>query len=156
MIAVLGEGARAILTERVSAWRRNKSLSMLQEALARWRGEGLTTCPITKAAELASGPHAEPARVEALIEAADGLAAHAKARSGWCNPVGLLMHGLGESARSGGRPAPIPLFVAQRWHKLEAETLGLLEANAAIAAKVARMRGAINAADQAQGVRHGG
>lgn len=154
VIAVLGEGARAILAERVSAWRREQSLRLLQDAIAKWRTAGLTTCPVTKANELAEGRHAEPARVEALIEEADAIIAQEKAKGRKCNPVGFVMHGLGESEKSRGRPAAIPLFVSERWSKLQASTLQLLEAQAALSAKLARARTALQAADKvtAQGV----
>lgn len=152
VIAVLGEGARAILAEKVTTWRREQSLRLLQDAIARWRTAGLTTCPITKAGELADGRHAEPARVESLIEEADGLVAQEKAKGKRCNPVGFVMHGLGESEKSRGRPSPIPLFVSERWAKLQASTLQVLEAQAALSAKLARAREALRAADKVQGV----
>ncbi len=154
VIAVLGEGARAILAEKVSAWRREQSLRLLQEAIAKWRAAGLTTCPVSKSSEIAAGEHSDPARVEYLIGEADAMIAQEQARGRRCNPVGLVIAGVGLSEKRRGRPADVPMFVSERWAKLQASTLQLLEAQAALSAKLARARTAIQAADKvtAQGV----
>lgn len=140
VIAVVGERARAILASKAAAWNREQSLRMLQKAISRWRADGLTTCPVLKAGELANSRHAEPARVESLIEEADGLVERERAKGGRCNPVGFVMHGLGESEKSRGRPSPIPLFVSERWAKLQAGTLQMLEAQAALSARLTSAR----------------
>lgn len=149
VIAIVGEGARAILTEKAEAWRRAQSLGMLQSAIAKWRAAGFTSCPVTKASELSAGRYAEPARVEALIEEADALVAQAKACGKRCNPVGFLIHGLGASERSRGRPSEIPLFVSQKWSKLQAATLKSLEAQAALHAKLRQASAVIQSAEKA-------
>lgn len=145
VIAVLGEGARAILAEKVRAWRREKALRLLQEAIARWRtleidGRLVTTCPISKAQELAEGQYATPARVQAVIEDADGKIAHARSTRGTTNPVAVVIHGLGMSARSRGKPAAVPLFIETQWARIESETLKTLEAQASINARLAQAR----------------
>jgi uncharacterized protein YdaU (DUF1376 family) len=135
VIAQLGAGAGAILKDRVVTWRRQKSLGMLQMAIAKWATAGVTNCPIGKASELAECEHAEPARVDYLIEEAQGGLARAAANGGTFNPVGFLISGLGESAKTKGRPKEIPMFVAERWAKKQADVLCLLKAEAAIAAR---------------------
>ncbi len=152
VIAVLGDGARAILAEKVSAWRREHSMRLIQDALVKWRAAGLTTCPVSKASEIASGEHSDPARVEYLIGEADAMIAQERARGRRCNPVGLVIAGLGMSEKRRGRPADVPMFVADRWSKLQASTLQMLEAQAALSAKLARAREALRAADKVQGV----
>ncbi|HLO41673.1 MAG TPA: hypothetical protein VK176_11675 [Phycisphaerales bacterium] len=146
--AVLGEGARALLELKAQDWRRTKALGMLQTAIAKWAAAGLTNCPVHKAAEMASGEHATPARVEYLIQEADGLIATEKAKGRRCNPVGLVIAGLGQSERSGGRPREVPLFVVSKWAKTESETLRLLEAQAAIQAKTTAARAAVQPTTQ--------
>lgn len=139
MIAQLGEGARAILAERVAAWRYERSLRMLQNAIARWREAGHTTCPTTKASELARGAHAHPARVESLIEAADAVVAAGRGRG---NPVGVVIHGLDAGKQPHGRPAEITLFAAEKWAGLEASACRLMETQAAIHARLAQVASA--------------
>lgn len=151
VIAVLGERARALQAETVSAWRRREALRLLQDAIARWRAAGLTTCPVTKASDLADGPHSEPARVEALIEEADALIAQEKSRGRGCNPVGFVISGLGLSEKRAGRPAVIPLFVADRWAKRQASVLRLSEAQAALNAKLAMAREATKPGEKGAG-----
>lgn len=148
--AVLGEGARALLAERVADWQRQKSLGMLQVAIAKWAAAGATTCPVAKAAELAAGQHATPARVEFLIEDANGKLAAARAERRGCNPVGIVISGLGLAA---GRPRPVdvPLQVQARWDKTQAETLNILEAQAAINARVRSVQAQLGAMDMPQG-----
>lgn len=145
---MLGEGAGAILAEKAAAWRRSQSLRLLQAAIADWRSRGLTTCPVSKAIELADGLHADPARVEFLIEEANGLVAAETARGRSCNPVGKVMHGLGESERSRGQPAAVPIFVAQRWATRQADTLRMLEAQASIDARLREARSALRGPEQ--------
>ncbi|QQS08645.1 MAG: hypothetical protein IPK69_11750 [Phycisphaerales bacterium] len=145
----MGEGARAILSEKVESWRRAQSLGMLQSAIARWRTAGFTSCPVTKASELSAGRYAEPARVDALIEEADALVVQAKTCGKRCNPVGFLIHGLGASDRSRGRPSEIPLFVSQKWSKLQASTLKTLEAQAALTAKLRQAGEVLKSAEKA-------
>lgn len=151
VIAVVGERARALQTQTIEAWRRQQSLRLLQDAIARWRTAGLTTCPVTKASDLADGPHSEPARVEALIEEADALIAQEKSRGRGCNPVGFVISGLGLSEKRAGRPAVIPLFVADRWAKRQASVLRLSEAQAALNAKLAMAREATKPGEKGAG-----
>lgn len=132
VIAQVGAGARAILAERVAAWRRDQSLRMLQRAIGRWREAGTATFPIQRASELAGGIHACPARVESLIEAADSLVAGGKCRRG---PVAVLIHGLDAGQEPHGKPAEISLFAAEKWARLEASACRMMEAQAAILAR---------------------
>jgi uncharacterized protein YdaU (DUF1376 family) len=160
VIAQLGEGARALAQERVNAWRREKSLRMIQDAAARWRAEGLTNWPMQRCGELASCAAALPARVEAIVSNADGMIAAWKAdqaagRPGRKpNPIGLLIAGLGESERTQGRPIEIPLEPAARWDRLERETLKLAETQAAIHRRMADAKRAMT--DQPQRAIGGG
>lgn len=149
--AVLGEGARALLEIETQAWRRKKALGLLQAAIARWAAAGLTTCPVTKASEMADGEHATPARVQYLVEDADAAIAREKATGRSCNPVGIVIGGLGQSERSRGRPREVPLQLEQHWAKVESETLRMLEAQAAINAKVRSVQAQLGALDQPQG-----
>lgn len=142
VVAILGDGARALLTDRVASWKREQSTALLQTAISKWAQAGATSCPVGKAAELARGEHADPARVDFLIEEAAGILARHKAAGESFNPVGYVIAGLGASARTAGRPREVPIFVAERWAKRQSETLRVLEAQAAIAAKVAAARGA--------------
>lgn len=142
VIAIMGDASRAQLSDRVAGWQREQSTRMLQDAIARWAQAGATSCPVGKAAELARGEHADPARVDFLIEEAAGILARHKAAGESFNPVGYVIAGLGASARTAGRPREVPIFVAERWAKRQSETLRVLEAQAAIAAKVAAARGA--------------
>lgn len=150
VIAVLGEGARAILVEKLASWRREKSTKMLQDAIAKWRAAGLTTCPVQKASEMAEGVYAEPARVEWLITDADAKIAAMNKGERHCNPVAVLIAGLGQSEKTRNRPADIPLFVAERWCKEEADSLQLMRAQAALNAKLNRARTVLNMAESVQ------
>lgn len=142
VIALLGDASRDQLAERVAGWKREQSTRMLQDAIAKWSHAGATSCPVDKAAELARGEHADPARVDFLIEEAAGILARCRASGESFNPVGYVIAGLGAGARTAGRPREIPLFVAERWSKRQSDTLRVLEAQAAIAAKVAAARSA--------------
>lgn len=144
VIAQLGAGARAQLSDAVATWRRSKALGMLQDAIAKWRAAGVTDCPLSKASELAGGEHADPARVDYLIEEAGGMIARAKAAGGTCNPVGFLIAGLGASQARRGRPAEVPMFVAERWARRQADSLRLLEAEAAIRARMVAARDVVS------------
>ncbi len=152
VLALMGEGARAIEAQRVEDWRRRHCARMLEAAIAEWRTSGFSTFPLTRVQELASCRHATPALVDTLIEYAKGCVAaaqaareaarEAKARGQKkpegrteCSPVGILLHGLGESERSGGRPQAPTLQAAARWDKQEAEMRRLLAAGAAIHAQ---------------------
>jgi hypothetical protein len=117
---------------------------MLQEAIAKWRAAGVTDCPLSKASELAGLEHADPARVEYLIEEASGMIARAKASGRSCNPVGFLISGLGASQARRGRPAEVPIFVAERWARRQADSLRLLEAEAAIRARMVAARDVVS------------
>ncbi|MCC6429220.1 MAG: hypothetical protein IT435_20665 [Phycisphaerales bacterium] len=134
--AVLGEGARALLEVETKAWRRKKALGLLQPAIARWAAAGLTTCPVSKASEIVAGEHATPARVQFLIEEADATIEREKTRKRSCNPVGIVIGGLGQSEKSRGIPREVPLQLEQHWATTEAATLKLLEAQAAINARL--------------------
>jgi len=150
VLALMGEGARAIEAQRVQDWRRRHCARMLETAIAEWRAEGETTFPLTRIQELASARHATPARIDTLIEYARGCVAAAKAAREAkargekpkdrteCSPVGILLHGLGESARSHGRPQDPTLQAATRWEKQEAEMRRLLAATTAIQSHRAR------------------
>ncbi|MCK6475307.1 MAG: hypothetical protein L6Q35_00575 [Phycisphaerales bacterium] len=142
--AVLGEGARALLDHAVRDWRRKKALGMLEAAIARWAAAGLTSCPVAKASEMASGEHATPARVQLLIESADQAIAQARASGRRCNPVGMVIAGLGMSQASRGRPREVPLFVVQRWAESEAAAVRMLEAQSAINARIQSARTSIH------------
>ena len=138
--AVLGEGARAMLEHALAEWRRKKALGMLEAAIARWSAAGSTSCPVAKAGELASGQHATPARVQYLIESADSALAASAATGRRCNPVGLVIAGLGMSQATRGRPREVPLFIEQRWAGLEATAVRMLETQSAINARLASAR----------------
>jgi hypothetical protein len=142
--AVLGDGARAMLAQAVADWRRKKALGMLEAAIARWAAAGLTSCPISKASELAAGEHATPARVQLLVESADQALAAAAAGGRRCNPVGIVIAGLGMSQAARGRPREVPLALEQRWSNTEATAVRMLEAQAAINARVASARTSIS------------
>lgn len=142
IVALLGDGARAILEQKLAEWRRVRSLEILQRAIVRWSAAGYTTCPATKASQLASSRHATPARVETIVENADAGIAAGRVHS----PVGIVIAGLGESARSRGVPAEVPLFVAERWARLEASAVRMMEAQAAVNARLAQASAAISPA----------
>lgn len=151
VIALLGDGARAILDQKVEQWQLEKSLGMLQEAFSRWSKAGLTGVPLSKASELARCTHATPARVNYLIEDADGKIAHGKNTGRSVNPVGIVIHGLGESEASQGTPVPVPIFVTERWSRLQASTLQVMQAQAAISAKVNAAKTALGPSAPIQG-----
>jgi len=146
VIALLGDGARALLRERIAEWDRSHSRRMLEDAIGRWRALGRTRCPTIKAAALAAGRHADPARIEALIEMADAALAGEASGGRRTNPVGLVLAGLGESKRSGGVPYPVPLAVAERWAVRRADSLKVLEAVAAVEERARRARMVLDAA----------
>lgn len=135
VIAVMGERARAIVPELADRWRREHALAMLQRAFADWAARGLTNAPIRKASELAESKNADPARVEWLIEDANAKIVLGQKMKKPCNPVGVLIHGLGESEKNGFKPCDVPIFVSERWAKRKADALKLLEAQASLHAK---------------------
>lgn len=138
--ARLGEGARAIEEERIRAWRRNHAVELLQKAIAEWGQLGLTSCPVSKAREIASGEHATPARIDTVLEDIRGRIAAAKAGGKRFNPVGYLLCGLAMAENRHGhvRAAEVPLILARKWEQLEAgyrKTLGVAAAVEAISAR---------------------
>lgn len=143
VIAVMGDGARAILKDKIAEWKRSECLRMMQAAFSQWIASRITNIPMQKASELASGRWAEPARVEWLIEDANNKIAAAKAKGERSNPIGVLMHGLGESKASRGRAVDIPLFHAEKWEKKIAAQLKIADAQAAILALQHKARTAI-------------
>ena len=112
---------------------------------------GLTSCPVSKASEMASGEHATPARVQLLVESADQAIAAARAGGRRCNPVGMVIAGLGMSQAARGRPREVPLFLAQRWAESEATAVRMLEAQSAINARVRSARSSIAAGAASEG-----
>lgn len=151
VVAVLGERARALLSDKVDDWRRSKALGMLQQAISRWRESGLTSCPIGKASEIARGANVTPARVEYLIQDADAKILDARARGESCNPVGVVISGLGQSTTRRRPPVEVPIFVEEAWSKREAMTLSALEAQAAINARVRETQSQLTAIRARQG-----
>lgn len=144
---MVGARAGAILNDRVATWRREKSLAMLQKAIAEWSRDGWTTCPVRKASEISQGEHATPARVDYAIECASGLIAgysalsiEARKAKRKPNPVGYVLHAIGDSERSAGVPCQVPLVVEQRWANSEAESVGMLRAQAAVQARINALR----------------
>lgn len=140
VIAQLGDRARAIGDERIGDWKRRQSLELLQKAIAGWRNSGLSEYPISNASKLASGPHSDPARVQAVLEDIAGQIAAGKMR----NPVGYLLCGLALAANRNGatRPAEIPLQLAQKWAAAEASQRKTFETVNAIQAAANRIRAA--------------
>ena len=109
---------------------------MIEKALAGWAAAGVTSCPIGKAIEFASGPHATPARVQTVIEAAEGQIAAAKARGRRFNAVGWLINGLGVNRVGQVRPAPVPMQLELEWQRREVEHLRQLETLTALQARI--------------------
>ena len=140
VIAQMGERARAIESDRIRGWRREQSLDRLQKALASWRTRGLTSCPVSKASEIADGRYSEPARVQAVLEDIEAKILEGTMR----NPVAYLLCGLGLAERRGGgvRPAEIPLQLAARWAELEASKRKTFETVAAVQAIASRLKSA--------------
>jgi hypothetical protein len=132
VLALVGAGARALMQDRISTWRRTKAQRMLEEAIARWQAMGVTDCPTTKAAELARSEHATPARIQHLIETAHAKLAHGTKA---VRPIGWLIHGLGVSSKNPGQPREVPMWLEQDWQKREAEAIRMLEIQASIDAK---------------------
>lgn len=137
VLASLSAGARALGEEAVGKWRREKSLRMLQDAIARWKAKGVTSCPVGKASELADLPSAEPARVQYLVEDADSMVARMLAEGKRPNPVGLVIAGLGASERR-TVPREVPMFLSEKWAKAEADARRMLEVSAAVRARMVR------------------
>lgn len=140
VVAQLGERARAIGDERIAEWRRRQSLGLLQTAIGEWQKRGVADYPIANASRLASGPHSEPARVQAVLEDIAGQIAAGRMR----NPVGYLLCGLGLAANRTGaiRAAEIPLLLSQKWAAAEANQRKTFETVNAIQAAANRIRAA--------------
>lgn len=131
VIALLGAGARALMQDRLTTWRRQKAQRMLEEAIGKWNAMGASNCPTTKAAELARGPHTTPARVQHLIETIDAkLAQHKLA----VRPIGYLISGLGMTLDL-RPPIDVPMWLEKEWETREAAAVRALEIQASIDAK---------------------
>jgi hypothetical protein len=114
---------------------------MLQDAIAGWRSKGLTTCPLSKARELADLAAAEPARVQSLIEAAEDAIREAAAAKRPFNPLGFVLWGLGESQKNPGVLYSPTLQIDAKWRDAEAEVVRLYRVQASIDARARTPRG---------------
>ena len=142
LVARLGRAAAMDLDAQVALWRRRQCLIILERAIEAWRAAKLTTCPTSKAQELADGEYSTPARVQSLLEEiADGLK---REKNRIRNPVAVLIGGLGLGEHAPARPAPVPMLVEDAWQKRETAErarLGAL-ASAQDALDAARLRAA--------------
>jgi hypothetical protein len=125
------------LAVKLARWKRDQSFAILRDAWESWSAAGLTTCPLAKISELASSEHATPERMDFLVQDAHAKVRQCAASREFCNPVGMVIVGLGlvrdEKKR---RVAEVPLFVVQRWADKEAAVVRILRAQVAIDRKV--------------------
>lgn len=138
VIAVLGDGARALRNLLRREWTREQVLRLLHKAWPVWERAGYTDAPITKATELAAADSATPPRVEHILDNAAAMIARYEAgdRTGRRpNPVGLLIAQLGLARSRPQAPIDVPLVLAQKWARLEESRARLEAAQAAINAK---------------------
>lgn len=118
---------------------------MIEKALAGWVSAGYADRGFgpPKVAELLAGPHTTPARVETLIaDASYAIEMHKAGRASKPRPVGILIHGLGLSQASAGRPKPVAMQVEMRWQEMEAQTVQTAQSLAAVQARLDALRAA--------------
>jgi len=152
VIAAIRVDAREIVDQQLATWRRRKARTILEDAIGKWRSARMTNCPTSKAIELAALPAATPARVDYLVTCVADIVSAGKT----CNPIALVIAGLGASERTRRRgPVEVPLYVTKRWHDAETDAVKALQAQASINARIASLSTNPASTDQA-GVRPGG
>ncbi len=138
VIALVGEAARARASDQLADWRVAQSRELLFQAHARWRANGRTKAPISKALEIARDPRATPARVETAIDEAESKA----------NPIGYVLTVLMQSSTPGARLIEPALPVAQRWAEREERRLKELQAVSALQERLNQARHRAGAAER--------
>jgi len=142
VIAQVGSArAQELGADFVRAWRTGQSARMLSAAIRDWqqRGYVAVALPAHKAGELATGQHAEPARVAAAVERVNAAIREGERNKSKRvrNAFALLVSLLG-AQRAGGVPMEVDLYTRRRWDELEA--LAVRQAQADVSMQAARAK----------------
>jgi uncharacterized protein YdaU (DUF1376 family) len=136
--ASLGRRAQELAELRLAEWRRGQALGMLRAAFDGWRAAGLTTLPEAKVRELAGHPNATPARVQAVVEAAQDALRDAGGARGGHGPAAIVISRLG-AARRPRPPMEPPLQLVELWRRREELARAELEPAAARLARTEQL-----------------
>jgi hypothetical protein len=144
VVASLCAGAREAGAAKLGLWRQRQATAMLEKALGEWSRRGISGgFPVSRAGELASGPHSTPARVEAVIEECRQILQ----RDPGFRVIGRVINGLGLNRSGKVKPSAIPAWIELAWSKREDAELQKLTSMSALEARGRKIADAIDAAE---------